>query len=801
MSFGTPRGWASALVLGLFVATSISTPSSAQIFDSDNVVLLAHVDEFPGYSDIWGFVGNDGHEYVILHTINGSAWYDVNDPQHPVLVKEIPGAVSSWRDAFDIGDYVYIGTEGGGGIQIVDISDPSDPTLVNTYDATVSNSHTVFGDRARQLLYVMGGFADNAQGGLQVLDCSNPTNPVEIGRWTNQYVHDASVEGNIVHANLIDEGRFRLLNLANPANPVGLGSAFFDPTGASHSSWPFGDGVHVMVTEETTGGRVKVLNVSVPTAITVVDDYNPAPSTSSHNPHIQGTLAAVSWYTRGTRLLDISTPANVVEIGFLDTFPGAGGTVSGNWGTFPHFPSGLIASSDISNGLFLMKYEPNAGTLDGTVSSSAGGTLPAAVVEFTNLNLTQVTAANGFYKFASFPGPGQKLRFSAYGFEPDSATVAVAANGTTTTNVTLQKLPSGGITGVVRDAQTAAPIQLVELSLLGTPLVTTTNASGQYSFPDEPTGGYQVSALRYGYFAAGDFPVSVATGNVTPLDLELEPAPVYESFAAPSGWSTSSDPSTTSGFWVFGEPFGTFSGGQTYQPELDHTLDPENQCAVTGNLASGGIGDDDVDGGATRLLSPAYDLSGMAQPHVFYYRWYAQNVDGDPFVVEATGDGGANWATLESTSQSEPTWAGKDFDLTGLLPSYAAVRFRFTAQDLDAGQVVEAALDDFTIYDAGSGSTGAPHTNGPRIPLELAQNWPNPFATVTAIRFSLPSRSFVELSVFDVADAASRCSRTGRWTPARTRSFGTGATSPGRAWAAASTSRRCPRTTRSEPAR
>jgi hypothetical protein len=103
--------------------------------------------------------------------------------------------VSSWRDAFDIGNYVYLGTEGGGGIQIVDISNPANPTLVNTYNATVSNSHTVFGDRARKLVYVMGGQADGAGGGLQVLDASNPTNLVEVGRWTNQYVHDASAEG------------------------------------------------------------------------------------------------------------------------------------------------------------------------------------------------------------------------------------------------------------------------------------------------------------------------------------------------------------------------------------------------------------------------------------------------------------------------------------------------------------------------------------------------------------------------------------------------------------------------------
>ncbi len=34
-----------------------------QLFDSDNMVLLANEDLFGGYNDVWGFVGTDGHEY------------------------------------------------------------------------------------------------------------------------------------------------------------------------------------------------------------------------------------------------------------------------------------------------------------------------------------------------------------------------------------------------------------------------------------------------------------------------------------------------------------------------------------------------------------------------------------------------------------------------------------------------------------------------------------------------------------------------------------------------------------------
>ena len=80
------------------------------------------------------------------------------------------------------------------------------------------------------------------------------------------------------------------------------------------------------------------------------------------------------------------------------------------------------------------------------------------------------------------------------------------------------------------------------------------------------------------------------------------------------------------------------------------------------------------------------------------------------------------------------------------------MQFRFTAEDPDPGQLVEAALDDFTIYDAGGGATPV------RLPekafgLELSQNFPNPFPSRTRIDFTIPSREHVHISVFDVRGA------------------------------------------------
>ena len=745
-----------AAALG-FATCLFALPAPAQVFDFDNVVMLANRDIFAGYNDVWGFVGNNGHEYVIQGLTDGTAWWDILDPVHPVLVKVIPGPVSIWRDMAVKGEHAYVGTEGGGGIQIVDLSDPTDPTLVNTYTATVGSLHNLKADPTRPLLCVVGGFQNTLNGGLQILDISDPVNPVEVGQWDNRYIHDISFEGNLVHACLINDGRYRILDISDSTNPVNVGVAYADPTGSVHASWPVGDGIHTLITEETGGGHIKCIDRSVPTAPVLVGLFNPNPLASVHNVQVQGTQAWASWYAYGTRVIDVSDPTNLVELGYWDTFPdsNAGGVGPGNWGVYPHLPSGVVAANDGTYGLFLLKYQPDAGKLDGTISSSAGGFLPGATVEYAGLELTQVVGAGGAYKFSVFQGAGHVLHVSAFGHAPDSATVSVGPDGTTTTDFVLAKYPAGDITGTVTEVVSGTPIEGVEVTLVGTPLVTMTDVNGDYAFlgiPTLPGADYTIDLERYAYSRRSGLPVHVVASTASRYDYELVPAAIYEDFASPTGWTVASDPATTTGIWTFAEPFGTYSGGQPYNPELDHTLDPENQCAVTGNAASGGIGDDDVDGGATRLYSPVYDLSGMNAPHVFYYRWYAVNDQVDEWQVHVSDDAGANWTLIEHSPLHEASWKAVDVDLAPYVDALGAVQFRFTCEDPAPGQVVEGALDDFTLYDAAGAATAAGAFT-PHLRLDLAQNFPNPFPAKTSIAFSIPGKGPVSLSVFDVRGA------------------------------------------------
>ncbi len=168
------------------------------------------------------------------------------------------------------------------------------------------------------------------------------------------------------------------------------------------------------------------------------------------------------------------------------------------------------------------------------------------------------------------------------------------------------------------------------------------------------------------------------------------------------GWilGISSD-SATDGIWVREDPNGTTTNGQQLQPEDDHTIDGIT-AFVTGNAPFDGTnaGDDDVDNGATTLLTPVMNLTGTVNPIFGYWRWYSNNLgnapNADDWVVQVTADG-QNWVELEHTSQSETAWLYKQFLLNQYIDLTDQVQVRFIAEDSGEGSLVEAAVDDVFV--------------------------------------------------------------------------------------------------------
>lgn len=197
-----------------------------------------------------------------------------------------------------------------------------------------------------------------------------------------------------------------------------------------------------------------------------------------------------------------------------------------------------------------------------------------------------------------------------------------------------------------------------------------------------------------------------------------------DEFELASGWTAgvASDDATT-GVWERGNPIGTAA-----QPEDDHT--PSGlQCFFTGQGSNGGsLGENDVDGGTTTLVSPIYDMGGLNDPTVTYWRWYNNQSGASPgadtFTIEISNNGGSSWSTIEvvgPSSDSSGGWIQHSFLVSSVVAPTSTMQMRFMASDLGSGSIVEAAIDDLTITDescsdcgistycaAASNSTGVP---------------------------------------------------------------------------------------------
>jgi choice-of-anchor B domain-containing protein len=394
------------VVLPKLAAPTSCTGGFAGRFRCHNVDYLAQVQlqEIPtqptSASNLWGFVDlDDGREYAVLGHRNGTAVYDVTTPAAPVLVGNVPGNPSLWREvkvyqAADPGDgphraYAYITTEApDSGLQILDLSGlPGSVTLANTL-RDFGSSHTVMISNVdtasmsalpgrEAFLFIAG--ANVAGGAYRIYSLADPASPVLVTAPPpgTGYMHDATsmiitdarttqCAGHDPCEVLVDfnETTVDLWDVTDKAAPFRLSSTTYPTASYVHSGWPTEDDRYIVVHDELDELRrglnthIYTLDIASLAAPTLTISYTGPLTATDHNGYTKGDRYYVSHYKRGLVIFDITHPTALTEIGSFDTYlsPSANtaGT-DGNWGVYPFLPSGTILVSDIENGLFLLK--------------------------------------------------------------------------------------------------------------------------------------------------------------------------------------------------------------------------------------------------------------------------------------------------------------------------------------------------------------------------------------------------------------------------------------------------------------
>jgi choice-of-anchor B domain-containing protein len=318
------------------------------------------------FSACWGWVSPDGREYAFIGAYTGTSIIDLN--ASPIReVQFVPGNNSTYcyREIKTYEHYAYIVSEGGRGVQIVDLSRlPDSVRLVREFNyvsgtKNTLTSHTV--TLADGYLY-LNGSSGWSPGGTIIFSLKNdPTNPEYVGQYEPEYIHDSYVRNDTMYAAAIySGGGLHVVDVHNKSNPQLIRKISYTGSG-THHAWASVGGRYALTTDEigTTPSSLKVWdlqNLGSGPPYTPMASYRFSPTDLIHNVHGRGNYAYISHYTAGMRVVDVHNPATPTEAGGYDTYPGASGNYNGCWGVYPYFPSGRWIGSDMQTGLYLCTF-------------------------------------------------------------------------------------------------------------------------------------------------------------------------------------------------------------------------------------------------------------------------------------------------------------------------------------------------------------------------------------------------------------------------------------------------------------
>lgn len=639
-------------------------------FDASGMTLLSQIplNNFVGAArasgnDCWGYVSPSGREYAIMGLEGGFGFVEITNPTNPQIVEVIAGPSSLWHDVKVIGNIAYGVSEGGSGIQVMDMSniDAGQVTLVRNWTSGgYSTTHNIVANTETGTLWVVG--ANIGNGGLVHISLNNPTLPAIDGGWTQMYVHDAQVvtwdSGAYAGRELAFcasgfDGGFtqtglRVVDVTNPNAPAVIATLFYPSAAYSHQVWMSEDQKYLYLNDELDEGNAvsvtttRIINIENPAAPYFAGTTTSGRPAIDHNLYTRNGLMFQANYRSGLRVFDILDPASPTQIAYFDTYPNDDAAeFNGAWSNYPFFPSGTILISDIERGLFMVRLDVEPSQIAVSLVGSAPAQVDPAGGETLTLKTTIREASNAVASVTLFVDSGS-------GYQAYPAT----ANGDGTYSADMPAVACGSDVRAYFRA------------------VTTEGDEAFY-----PAGG-STAALAF----------DVVSDETTTF---------ADTFQTNQGWTVSGGATNAAaGRWERAIPGGDGSRGD---PATD--ADGSGFCYVTGN---GGPGSNtDVDAANTILTSPALNATAeTGDAQITYARWFSNTAGAAPgadvFTVQISGNGSA-WTTVEVVGPTGPQSGGGWYNQTIRVADYitptAQVRLRFIAEDAGDGSVIEAGVD------------------------------------------------------------------------------------------------------------
>lgn len=380
----------------------------ADIYPCSNVDLMAFLPlaDIGGGSgnDVWGWTDPvGGKEYALMGRSTGTSFVDITDPVNPIYLGNLPTSSrfsSSWRDIKVYNNHAFIVSEARRhGMQVFDLTQLRGLTSAQTFSETAhysgfNTAHNIVINEVSGFAYVVG--ANTCSGGLDMIDISNPTSPTDAGCYSGDgYTHDAQcvdyIGPDTDHAGkelclASNEDTLTIVDVTNKSAPTLISRTGYAGSEYTHQGWLTEDQRYFLLDDELDernnghNTRTYVFDLADVDNPVLVGSYTGASPSIDHNQYVVGDHSFQANYRSGLRVLDITGvgTAALSEVAFFDIYPADDAPeFNGAWSNYPFFASGIVVVSGIEQGLFILR--PNLGPVNAPPSVSITSPVDGAI--------------------------------------------------------------------------------------------------------------------------------------------------------------------------------------------------------------------------------------------------------------------------------------------------------------------------------------------------------------------------------------------------------------------------------------
>lgn len=357
----------------LVIAATCLLPVESHAHFAPGLILRSRVQFAPygfnGYTDIWGM-----DDFAIMGTIgSGVAIIDISDIEEPTLAATYPATGNRFVDVKEDNGIGFFASDNGGGVHVVDLTNPSDPTRLSEIGSATGGFDSV------KNVFVQDGFlyeVNETSPTVKVFDIRTPATPrftrdivtTETAGLTDIFVDSSRlyVTGSGIDGSEDPEGSAYIYDVTD----IGSQPATYltkIPTGPNTQSISVSaDGNHLVTTQHVTGGHTLVHDISDLANPTVASDSTASsleinafwPSQAK----IVRDRVFIAYYEAGLQVVDLDQldrwhPPGALRRGYFSTYHAPFGA-NGAWGVYPYLGSDRVLISDTIAGLFVINAYP-----------------------------------------------------------------------------------------------------------------------------------------------------------------------------------------------------------------------------------------------------------------------------------------------------------------------------------------------------------------------------------------------------------------------------------------------------------